>query len=309
MITLVRMAILFLSLSGVASCTKGVDANDKHALWLGFQRDDADLVKRYLASGMDPNEEIKGKSLLWHAIQTERKAVAKALIEAGADCNKQYIDFGSRLLPPLTFDALWRGQAATVNACLGRKADTAWRSPNGMGFLQFAVVGGDVALLEKARGMGFEPTEKIKDGKNGLHILFSYHRTPFRVEKARLLLNWGLNPNDLDESGYRPIDYAARNNIYWNENEEAAIVLLEAGSDPTIKPFMSGGAMVKQSLPELAGHWALPRLGRALLVQATRSNQLTDVCQEIRAHLGDRQDRDSKVLQQMHGVLREQNCG
>lgn len=272
-----------------AGCS--VDVHDMHALWVAFEADNARVVGRYLDAGLDPNLEIRNNPLLWYAIEHKLANVGPMLVRRGADCNVRLKPDRSPYPHPLLFHAVWSGALDVARACLKHGADIRWKNAEGMNLLAYAAAGGDAAFLRDVHALGFDPRETLVDRSNALHMAFRLVLHNRHVaENTRVLLEWGVNPNQSNIAGDRPLDLAARSNIHWTQVEDSAILLIAAGADTGLRDFMSGGTIVHPNLAKLAGHWGMPRLTAALLTHAPTQTAKSEVCATVRAHVGDRDD-------------------
>ncbi|MGM7685243.1 M48 family metallopeptidase [Cytobacillus sp. Hm23] len=88
----------------------------------------------------------------------------------------------------------------------------------------------DDLMLKDLLKAGILPDEKESSGLTSLHVAIDSVYAP--VEKVALLLNYGANPNEIDQDGLTPLMYSVYNDS--DENIKMVELLLQAGADVQI---------------------------------------------------------------------------
>ena len=178
------------------------------------------LAKTLLELGADPN--AQSKAMKWHALclAVENPSFLRAMLEAKADPNLQ-TDSG---LTALTA-ACSRKNAESVRILLqaGALVHPAsvplWPTP--LAALSSPEI---FELVDKA---GADWNCVSNTGKTALHAAAKSPQSSFALQA---LIGRGLDPNALDRNGNTPLHVAAENN-----NIEACKLLLEAGADMALE--------------------------------------------------------------------------
>ena len=181
-----------------------------------------DKVVKLIAKG-EPLEarDANGFTPLHLAILGQHEAVARALIEAGADT--QAADrYGSNALSLAGKKRL----LPTVTLILSRGHPVEDGGPQGMTPLMWAANGGDLAIVDALLAAGAALDARSSDpgtngGRTALMFVGASH-----LEVARHLLSRGADPTIRDNMGHNASQHAARNS--HQRGFEALVALIEA---------------------------------------------------------------------------------
>ena len=189
------------------------------------------IVRMLLEHGADIHVTSKGFTPLYVAAVTAQELVVSALLEKGASAKGVTV-----------ICAYWGLSSETVNLLLERGAtleDTDTR--HGKPALTWTAEIGSAATIKVLLQHGASVHHQDNYGSSALH----YASANARTESVKHLLESGANPNLHDKEGKTPLSrLASAGRFYlagrwWNptvtERKNTAILLFDAGCDPSIK--------------------------------------------------------------------------
>lgn len=191
-------AITWLQERNIYICT---DAAKK-----AVSNDDFETLHYLLAAGWDINDSNYSGSCLWHAVNQEKEAMCRFLLEHGADANKG---------EPL-HEALKNGHLEIVRLLLKHKADP-------KSFLTPL----HLALIEEHENEVRSICGKQEDAAKQYSYQFAYLGWTEDPEQAEILVKAGANPADPHQTS--PLLFAVKRN-----NLPMVDYLLNHGADPNI---------------------------------------------------------------------------
>ncbi len=196
---------------------------------------DVDAVASLLDAGA-PVDSVNSRG--WTAVHVavrspepdERFArVLELLVQAGANLDHQ--DTGLRT--PL-FVAAMRSDEARLNLLLD--AGAALDIPDELHWppLFMSAFNVDLPSVRRLLAEGASPHMQGRLGQGALHLMASKVAADVEgsLEIATMLLETGVDVDELDRSQYTPLMYAAKNN-----NQGLVELLLEAGADPSVRGY------------------------------------------------------------------------
>jgi cytohesin len=250
----VRIRVLAVVALVLALQTAGCGRREKpDDMFMAIQRNDVTALKELLAKGEDPNAVRAGRGTpLSMAVSSGKAAVARALLEGGADPNGQVgstpvlhfavmrgreeliralIDHGadvnvpdSRGLSPLA-SAIWKNKVKAADLLRSYGAEESWGEEAGAA-LTLAVRVADTERVKSLLASGVDPNERLGSGYPPLHVALM-RRKP---EVVKVLLAGGADPNALMEEG-TPLFVAVR-----EARGEYVVLLVAHGADVNARP-------------------------------------------------------------------------
>jgi len=210
----------------------GADANGRlpsgeTVLMTAARTGSAPVIRALVARGADPNAAERGEGetpLIW-AVSENHPEAARALIEAGADVNKRSapsslpkLNFGTSGIVPMALPkgaftplmyAARQGAIDAARVLIDAKADVNAVDPDGTTALVEAIINAHYDLGALLLERGADPDIADGSGMGALYAVVDMHtetwmqgRPPRKtadhlssVDLARLLLEWGANPD------------------------------------------------------------------------------------------------------------------
>jgi ankyrin repeat protein len=186
------------SASGLSASADHLRLSREQALWTALAFEDADMLRRLLREGADPNK-AEELSMMTPLMAVETAALAEALVESGAS-----VEARDRLgRTPLHYAARMR-EAAQIIPLLGRRG----ADPN----------------AHAAGGKGATPLITV------VEAFFEDLDKKRCAQLVRLLVQAGARIDEPDDRGDTPLALAAVNNV-----PELVKLLLELGADPSLR--------------------------------------------------------------------------
>lgn len=184
---------------------------------MAISRDDANALKELLAKGEDPNAVRAGRDTpLSVAIASGRVAVARVLLEAGADPN---VDAGGQ---PAIHAAVLRGNTELVRLLAEHGADVNVPDRGGLSPLASAIMR---QRLEEAEVLISYGAKEVWGGRSGAALALAVRKGD--VSRIESLLASGADPNEPMAGGNLPLHAAI-----GGRHPEVVKALLEGGADP-----------------------------------------------------------------------------
>jgi ankyrin repeat protein len=184
-------------------------------------REEAELVKLYLAAGIDPNDKgSNGKTPLFAAAGNGRSDFVGLLLKAGADTHAR----GTQNRTPLHAAAI-QGDAPTIGALIAAGAEVDARSDGGYTPFYIAAQNGHVEAMKRllAKGADVNAKNSVSDGTP--LMIAVYNTGP---EAIQVLVDAKADLNAVDYAGRSALDMAVD-----LKRPEAVIELLrKAGAQP-----------------------------------------------------------------------------
>jgi len=195
------------------------------ALYMAAANADAELVRRLLRAGSDPNAGLlSGETPLMAAANRGRLVVVKLLLENGADPDARESTGGQTAL-------MWAAaehQAKVIELLIEHKVDVNVPSNSGFTALMFAAQQGNADIARKLLNAGAQVDS----------IMFRSGLTPLMIasiggfyDVVSVLLDRDANPDAIDKTGKSVLHHA----VTYIPSSAAIREILAHGADPNVR--------------------------------------------------------------------------